>query len=82
MEQNRRDFLAGTAWMLGAAALAGCAIDKACAGAANMCNFAVKPMKRIRVGFIDIGERGTAAVRRVSLLPGIETAALCDLRQE
>ncbi len=82
MEQNRRDFLAGTAWMLGAAALAGCAIDKACAGAANMCNFAVKPMKRIRVGFIGIGERGTAAVRRVSLLPGIETAALCDLRQE
>ncbi len=82
MEQNRRDFLAGTAWMLGAAVLAGCAIDKACAGAANMCNFAVKPMKRIRVGFIGIGERGTAAVRRVSLLPGIETAALCDLRQE
>jgi len=82
MEQNRRDFLAGTAWMLGAAVLAGCAIDKACAGAANMCNFAVKPMKRIRVGFIGIGERGTAAVQRVSLLPGIETAALCDLRQE
>ena len=81
MEQNRRDFLAGTAWMLGAAVLAGCAIDKACAGAANMCNFAVKPMKRIRVGFIGIGERGTAAVQRVSLLPGIETAALCDLRQ-
>ena len=82
MKQNRRDFLKGTAWMLGAAAVAGCAIDKplACGGTGTMCNFSVPPMKKIRVGFIGIGERGTAAVKRVSLLPGIETAALCDLR--
>ena len=76
MEQNRREFLSGTAWMLGAAALAGCALDKACGPTTSMCNFAVPPMKRIRVGFIGIGERGTAAVHRVSLLPGVETAAL------
>ena len=82
---NRRDFLAGTAWMLGGAAVAGCAIDKPAlvgGGTGSMCNFTVPPMKKIRVGFIGIGERGTAAVERVSLLPGIETAALCDLRPQ
>ncbi len=81
MEQNRREFLAGTAWMLGAAAVAGCALDKAAGGGqAGMGNFAAPPMGRIRVGFIGIGERGTGAVHRVSGIPGIETAALCDLR--
>ena len=99
MEQNRRDFLKGTAWMLGAAVVAGCAVDKpafgggasgsaggACGsvggGAGLMCNFKAPPMKKVRVGFIGVGERGTAAVKRVSLLPGIETAALCDLRPQ
>ncbi len=84
MEQNRRDFLKGTAWMLGAAAVAGCALDKPAfgGGGGTMSNFKVPPMKKIRMGFIGIGERGMAAVKRVSLLPGIETAALCDLRPQ
>ena len=80
---SRRDFLKGTAWMLGAAAAAGCAIDKVnFSSGGSMANFAVPPMEKIRVGFIGIGERGLAAVRRVNLFPGIETAALCDLRAE
>ena len=33
METGRREFLKGTAWMLGAAAMAGCALDKAVVGA-------------------------------------------------
>ena len=39
---NRRDFLTGTAWMLGAAAVSGCAIDKPALGGGgmgSMCNF-------------------------------------------
>ena len=80
---SRRDFLKGTAWMLGAAAAAGCSIDKVCfSSCGSMANFAVPPMEKVRVGFIGIGERGFAAVRRVNLFPGIETAALCDLRAE
>ena len=48
----------------------------------TMCNFAVPPMERIRVGFVGIGERGTTAVFRVSGIPGTETAALADLRRD
>ena len=48
----------------------------------SMCNFAVPPMERIRVGFIGIGERGTTAVFRATGLPGVETAALADLRRD
>ena len=82
-ESSRRDFLKGTAWMLGAAAAAGCSFDKInFSNGGSMANFAVPPMEKIRVGFIGIGERGFAAVRRVNLFPGIETAALCDVRPE
>ena len=47
-----------------------------------MCNFAAPPMERIRVGFIGIGERGTTAVFRATGLPGVETAAMADLRRD
>ncbi len=79
---ERRTFLKGSAWMIAAAATAGCSMDKIAlgGGGGSMCNFAAPPMKTIRVGFIGLGERGTYAVKRVPLLPGIETAALCDLR--
>ena len=80
METGRREFLKGTAWMLGAAAVAGCALDKVVDGGGSMANFRVAPMKKVRVGFIGVGERGTAAVKRATLIPGVETAALCDLR--
>ncbi len=80
---ERRTFLKGSAWMIAAAAAAGCSMDKiALGGGGSMCNFVAPPMKTIRVGFIGLGERGTYAVKRVTLLPGIETAALCDLRPE
>ena len=83
MEQNRRDFIKGTAWMAALAAagggLGGCI---SLGGARPMSNFAVAPMKRIRVGIIGIGERGTAAVHRIALIPGCEFTALCDLRPE
>ena len=47
-----------------------------------MSNFAMAPMDRIRIGYIGIGERGTWAVHRIATMPGVEVAALCDLRQE
>ncbi len=81
---DRRAFLKGSAWMLAAAATAGCSMDKIAlgGGSGGMSDFAAPPMKTIRVGFLGIGERGLFAVKRVTLLPGIETAALCDLRPE
>ena len=44
--------------------------------------YAAPPMERIRVGFVGIGERGTTAVFRVSGIPGVETAAMADLRSQ
>lgn len=83
METNRREFLKGTAWMGLAAAAAGCHLNRLGFGeGGSMQNFALKPMETIRVGFIGIGGRGTEAVRRVSLIPGCQVTALCDLKQE
>jgi len=83
MSMNRRDFLRGTAWMGAAAAVAGCRLNRLGFGEGGlMQNFALKPMKRIRVGFVGIGGRGTGAVHRVSMIPGVEVVALCDRRQE
>jgi len=80
---DRRDFLKGTAWMLGAAAAGGCASRALnLGGTGSLTNFAVPPMSKIRVGYIGLGERGSWACHRVCMIPGVETAALCDLRPE
>jgi hypothetical protein len=47
-----------------------------------MQDYALKPMNRIRVGFVGIGSRGTGAVHRVSMLPGVDIVALCDKKPE
>ena len=76
---NRREFLKGTAWMGVAAFAAGCQLNRLGLGAGGrMQNFALKPMKRVRVGFIGIGGRGTSAVHRVAMIPGVDIVALCD----
>ena len=80
---NRRDFLRGTAWMGVAAVAAGCRLNSLGFGEGGvMQDYALKPMKRVRVGFVGIGSRGTAAVHRVSMLPGVEIVALCDKKPE
>ena len=76
---NRREFLKGTAWMGAAAMAAGCQLNRFGFGeGGQMQNFAYKPLKRVRVGFIGIGGRGTGAVQRVSMIPGVDIVALCD----
>lgn len=81
MDQSRRDFLKGTAWMGVAAMAAGAfAQEGAAAGSgAPMHGFAVPPMKTIRIGFIGIGGRGLPAVQRISQIPGCEVSAICDI---
>ena len=79
---SRRDFLKGTTWM-GLVAAAGCVGPRLGFGVGgSMQNFALSPMKRVRVGFVGIGGRGSAAVHRVSMIPGVDIVALCDKRQE
>ena len=82
---NRREFLKGTAWMGAAAFAAGCQLNRLGFGeGGQMQNYVYRKLmgKRVRVGFIGIGQRGTAAVHRVSMIPGVDVVALCDAKQE
>ena len=85
MGTERREFLKGVAWMGSLAALGGCVCGREAAGGikgAPMMGFRTKPMARVRVGFVGLGNRGADAVRRVAHIPGVEIAAICDYRQE
>ena len=80
MDTDRREFLKGTAWMGLAVAAAGCQFDKiGFGGGAPMAGFAAPALKRIRVGFVGIGSRGTYALKRLALFPGVDVAAICDV---
>ena len=46
-----------------------------------MRNFAVAPLKRVRVGIVGCGARGNGAARRLPKVPGVEVAAVCDVRK-
>ena len=79
MSSTRRDFLKGSAWMGMAALAAGCMgprLGFGCGG--SMQGFALPPMKRVRVAVIGIGDRGSGAVNRISMIPGVELVAICD----
>ena len=85
MDKSRREFLKGTAWMGVAAMAAGHLAAQAaenrpgCAAGAPMHGFRVAPMKRVRVGFIGVGARGTPAVKRIAQIPGCEVTAISDI---
>ena len=80
MEQSRRDFLKGTAWMGAAAIAAGCANGLKIGGAGgSMQGFAAAPLKKVRVGVIGVGSRGTPAVHRIAQIPGCEVTAISDI---
>ena len=88
MKQGRREFLTGAAWMGAAAMAAGCMSEESAVcglgggAGAPMHGFRVPPMKRIRVGFIGVGGRGTAAVHRIAQIPGCEVAAISDINPD
>ena len=79
MKSSRRDFLRGTAWMGAAAAMYGCMSAAKPYGRGRMSGFAVAPLDRVRTGVIGLGMRGQGAVHRLSMIPGVEVVALCDL---
>ena len=80
---DRREFLKGTGWMGLAAVTAGFQVNKVgSAVGAPMAEFAVPPLKRVRIGFVGVGARGTYAVKRICQMPGVEITALCDIKAE
>ena len=81
MDTNRRNFLKGSLWMGAAAMAAGCQLNRFGFGEGGMMQgFVYNKLagKRIKVGFVGIGGRGSGAVRRVSMIPGVDIVALCD----
>ena len=59
---DRREFLKGTGWMSLAAAAAGSQMSKVCFGGdAPMAEFAVPPIKRVRIGFVGVLSDGSVA---------------------
>ena len=83
LKTDRRSFLKGTAWMGAAAFAAGCCGPRFGFGAGgSMYGFACAPLKRVRIGLVGIGGRGTSALKRLCQIPGCAVVALCDLRPE
>ncbi len=84
MKATRREFLKGTAWMATAAMASGCMTGgfRICGTGGLMQGYAAPPLKRVRVGLIGLGARGIGAAARLSRIPGVELAAVCDVRKE
>lgn len=80
---NRRDFVKNTAWMGALAAASGCASAlRPLAAGGKMSTYAAPPLKTVRVGVVGLGARGSSAVHRLATIPGVQIAALCDVRPE
>lgn len=47
----------------------------------NMCGYAAPKLENVRVGFVGIGDRGAAAVKRMTYIDGVDITAICDIRQ-
>ena len=82
MSSDRREFLNGTAWMGAVAVASGCmsAPKRAGSGEATMFGFVAPRLKRVRVGVVGLGSRGSGAVHRLAMVPGVEVTALCDIK--
>lgn len=48
----------------------------------NMCGYAAPPIDTVRIGFVGVGNRGSAAVQRMSYIEGVAINAIGDVRPE
>ncbi|MBI0400050.1 Gfo/Idh/MocA family oxidoreductase [Cyclobacterium marinum] len=48
----------------------------------NMSGYAAPKIETVRIGVVGLGSRGSAAVRRLSKIDGVDIKALCDLRPQ
>jgi predicted dehydrogenase len=95
MKQNRRKFLKASG--LAGISLAGAGImnvqanplhdisaefNKSRAQKFNMSGYAAPKLETVRIGFVGLGNRGPAAVNRMSKIDGVDIKGLCDIRPE
>ena len=83
MDVKRRDFVKAVSCLGAVTALgnAGCqtAGTARSSGASSVMGLKAPPLDEVRVGFIGLGHRGPAAVRRLSQIPKTKVVALCDV---
>ena len=48
----------------------------------NMSGYRAPKLDTVRIGFVGVGKRGTAAVQRVSQIEGVSVQGICDIREE
>lgn len=48
----------------------------------NMCGYAAPPLENVRIGFVGVGNRGSAAVQRMSYIQGVSIQGIADVRPE
>lgn len=48
----------------------------------NMSGYCAPKLDTVRIGFVGVGNRGSAAVERMSQLEGVQIKAICDVRPE
>lgn len=98
METNRRSFLklsglAGLGWLTGCKSpdekqtsvqLGHIAkeAEKSYQPIFNMSGYAASALETVRLGFIGVGNRGAAAVERMSRIEGVAIQGICDVREE
>ena len=44
-----------------------------------MAGFVAPRLKRVRIGFVGVGSRGTYALKRLSAFPSVDIVAFCDI---
>jgi len=65
-----------------AAAAAGCQFERMGFGTgAPMAGFVAPKLARVRIGFVGVGSRGTFALKRLAMFPGVDVAAICDVEE-
>jgi len=92
MEKKRRDFIK-TGGLLGLGALLQSAelfasevstpsLFNRKRPALNMCGYCAPKIDNVRIGFIGVGNRGQAAVYRMSQMENVTISALCDIQED
>ena len=76
---GRREFLTGAGYTALAIAAGGCANGFRFSGGGSMSGFTAPKLKRVRVGVVGVGSRGTYALKRLAFMPGTDITAFCDI---
>ncbi|MGX5819667.1 Gfo/Idh/MocA family oxidoreductase [Chitinophaga lutea] len=83
MDKNRREFLKLSGLAAGAALIPSAGLNAAPQQQRfNMSGYAAPAIPTVRIAFFGVGNRGSAAVERMSFIEGVKIQAICDVQPE